>query len=154
MRAAVLLVLLSVPLPLFAAPSPLPRRERAEKPSLVGEWKLIRPHPGNAWHTYPGGLSVKGDELILSLDLGLSEDVKQHARLTTSRDAAPGAIELQFYLVRYPGRDDKVNGPPVQCIFRIDRDVLTLVLGTAQQRPTGFDRSPDNNQVFVFRRVR
>ena len=46
MRPLVLIVLLGVTLSASAAPAPLPRRERGEKPSLEGEWLAVEERGG------------------------------------------------------------------------------------------------------------
>jgi hypothetical protein len=150
MRAVALLVLLGAASSLTAAPAPLARRERAEKPPLVGEWKLLSAPALRC----KGGLSVAGDQLILSLDVDGDDDQGhgQHARFTPANSrTTSGTIDLHFYLIRWRRKGDQSITVTLLSIYRIEGDVLTLVMGTEQRRPTGFD--PDSGQVFVFRRV-
>ena len=74
MRVVVLLVLLGMALSLSAAPAPLARRDRGDKPTLDGEWKAIEERGGGGgparMRPQNFTMTIRGTQMTLRIEEG------------------------------------------------------------------------------------
>lgn len=160
MRHVVLLVLLGVTLSADAAPAPLPRRDRGEKETLDGEWKLVPEKSRGFGGGGPGGqpenltLTVRGKQMTLHVQ----EDTMKmeiEAEITLGPGPNPRPIDLRFVRMRMNGQDmPKEQAQETSLgLFRLEGNTLTLGMGPGNnKRPRSLEDK--SIEVMVFTRLR
>jgi len=153
MRAVVLLVLLGMALSLSAAPAPLPRRDRVEKPTLDGEWKATQEkgRGGGAQGGRPENftMTIRGTQMKFRVQEG-GTSMEADATVTLGTGAYPRTIDMRITRIRVNGEDMKGEQPPGLGLYTLEGNTLTIGIGR-EKRPTSLDDK--SSDVMVFTRV-
>jgi uncharacterized protein (TIGR03067 family) len=160
MRRVVLFVLLGVTLSASAAPAPLPRRDRGEKESLDGEWKLVADKSGPQGGGGGGGpgrqpenftMTIRGNKMTFRIQEGpISMDAE--AELKTGGGPYPRTMDVRFVRIRINGEVRNEQQTSLG-LYRLEGNTLTLSMGHGDnKRPTSLDDR--SAEVMVFTRIR